>query len=82
SKFAVVGFTESLAQELAPRGVHAQAVFPGPVTTPLVDDTMLSKPFGGSIPAEHFADAVVALAHTPGDAVVVHPHILPVRQAD
>ncbi len=82
SKFGVVGFTESLAQELAPRNVQAQAVFPGPVTTPLVDETMLSRPFGGSIPAEHFAEAVVALAHSPDDTVVVHPHILPVRQTD
>ncbi len=80
SKFGVVGLTEALDKEIAPRGVRAQVVFPGPVTTPLVDDTTLAKPFGGSVTADHFAEAVVALAHQPGDAVVVHPHILPVRK--
>ena len=82
SKFGVVGLTETLALELARHGVRAQAVFPGPVTTPLVDETVLARPFGGSMPAEHFAEAVVGLANHPTDSVVVHPHILPVRQTD
>lgn len=33
SKFAVVGFSESLAQELAPAGIHVSIVEPGPYRT-------------------------------------------------
>lgn len=81
SKFGVVGLTESLASEVQAQGIQVQAVFPGPVTTPLVDETLLARPFGGSMPAEHFAQAVVELARNPGEATIVHPHMLPVRQS-
>jgi 3-oxoacyl-[acyl-carrier protein] reductase len=35
SKHAVIGFTSSLALELKPHGVRANAICPGPVATPL-----------------------------------------------
>jgi len=81
SKFGVVGFTEALAAEVASAGIRVQAIFPGPVTTPLVDQTLLARPFGGAISAEAFADAVVALLETPRDAMLIHPHVLPFRGA-
>jgi NAD(P)-dependent dehydrogenase (short-subunit alcohol dehydrogenase family) len=79
SKFAMVGLTETIAGEEAQHGIRAQVIFPGPVETPLVDQTLLARPFGGAVKAEHFADVVVFMARQPTDAVLVHPHALPFR---
>ena len=81
SKFGVVGLTESLSQEVDSKGIKVQAIFPGPVETPLVDNTMLARPFGGAITAEHFADTVMYLVTQSDDATIVHPHVLPFRGA-
>lgn len=81
SKFGVVGLTESLAEEVASCGIRVQAIFPGAVETPLVDKTMLARPFGGTITAENFASTVVRLATQSVDATVVHPHVIPFRGA-
>ena len=43
SKFGVIGFTQSIARELAPFGINVNAVCPGIVFTPLWDD--LAKVF-------------------------------------
>jgi NAD(P)-dependent dehydrogenase (short-subunit alcohol dehydrogenase family) len=44
TKFAVEGFTESMALELAPLGIHATAVEPGYFRTNFLDTTSLSCP--------------------------------------
>lgn len=78
SKFGVVGLTESLAAEVADSGLRVQAIFPGPVLTPLVAQTALLKRFHNrAISPEHFAHSVVALVDQPPDAIVIHPHLLP-----
>ncbi len=43
SKFGIIGFTQSIARELAPFGINVNAVCPGIVFTPLWDD--LAKVF-------------------------------------
>jgi len=40
SKFAVVGFTQALAKELAPYGINVNAVCPGIVDTDMMDEEL------------------------------------------
>ena len=78
SKFGVVGLTESLAAEVAACGIRVQAIFPGPVCTPLVAETALLKLFRDrAIKPEHFARSVLGLIQQPPDTVIIHPHLLP-----
>ncbi|OBH19577.1 SDR family oxidoreductase [Mycolicibacter terrae] len=39
SKWALRGLTQTVAAELAPTGIRVNAVFPGPIATPMLDDT-------------------------------------------
>jgi meso-butanediol dehydrogenase/(S,S)-butanediol dehydrogenase/diacetyl reductase len=48
SKFAVIGFTQSLAKEVAEHGIRVNAVCPGVVRTPMIDDVAAAW----EIPAE------------------------------
>jgi short-subunit dehydrogenase len=61
SKFAVVGWSEALAAEMAPFGVQVSLVNPGPVDTTFTDAR--GVPFQRSVPRpvspERIADAVV-----------------------
>jgi NAD(P)-dependent dehydrogenase (short-subunit alcohol dehydrogenase family) len=56
SKFGVIGLMESLAQELAPRGIRCNAICPGSVSGPMLyesaDDLEYSR---GAIPLGRFA---------------------------
>jgi meso-butanediol dehydrogenase/(S,S)-butanediol dehydrogenase/diacetyl reductase len=47
SKFAVVGFTQSLAQELGPRGIRVNAVCPGILATHMWTHHLASEARGG-----------------------------------
>jgi 3alpha(or 20beta)-hydroxysteroid dehydrogenase len=38
SKWALRGLTQAAAAELAPTGIRVNAVFPGPIATPMLDD--------------------------------------------
>ena len=53
TKGAIVSFTRSLSQQLAPRGIHVNAVAPGPVWTPLIPSSSppeQSAQFGTQVP--------------------------------
>lgn len=80
SKFGVTGLTEALAEEVRTAGIRVQALFPGAVDTPLVAETALTQAFGGSLPPAQVADMILYLVHQPIDAVLVHPHLLPLRR--
>ncbi|MBD0347270.1 MAG: SDR family oxidoreductase [Coleofasciculus sp. Co-bin14] len=78
SKFGMVGFTEALAEEVGAYGIRVQALFPGPVKTPLVEKTALVRRFGGRyINTATIAQTIVHLVQQPPDAIMIHPHILP-----
>jgi len=66
SKWALRGLTQNAAAELAPFGIRVNAVFPGPVATPMLDDaTQLrlaaSSAFGRIGQPGEIADAVAFL---------------------
>jgi 3alpha(or 20beta)-hydroxysteroid dehydrogenase len=43
SKWALRGLTQVAAAELAPSGIRVNAVFPGPVETPMLDETTQAR---------------------------------------
>ncbi|MDT5234578.1 MAG: 3alpha(or 20beta)-hydroxysteroid dehydrogenase, partial [Mycobacterium sp.] len=43
SKWALRGLTQVAAAELAPSGIRVNAVFPGPVETPMLDETTQTR---------------------------------------
>jgi 3-oxoacyl-[acyl-carrier protein] reductase len=78
SKFGLVGFAEAVAAEVAAHGIRVQVMLPGPVDTPLVSQTGLARPFGGSLDGTRFAAAAMYhITHQPNDSVSEHLHILP-----
>jgi 3-oxoacyl-[acyl-carrier protein] reductase len=81
SKFAVAAFSRCLAAEVAAAGIRVHAIFPGPVETPLIENTVLSAMFGGRVGAANFADAVLDLLDASTDAILSEPHVLPMRGA-
>jgi 3alpha(or 20beta)-hydroxysteroid dehydrogenase len=66
SKWALRGLTQTAAAELAPSGIRVNAVFPGPVETPMLDDATQARLAGMAVigrlgkPME-IADAVAFL---------------------
>ena len=66
SKWALRGLTQAVAAELAPAGIRVNAVFPGPIATPMLDDETQARLVATSVsgrigqPSE-VADAVAFL---------------------
>lgn len=66
SKWALRGLTQIAAAELAPSGIRVNAVFPGPVETPMLDDTTQARLAQTAVPGRlgkpmEIADAVAFL---------------------
>lgn len=64
SKWALRGLTQICAAELAPEGIRVNAVFPGPIATPMLDDatqSRLTATFGRLGQPMEVADAVAYL---------------------
>lgn len=79
AKAGVIGFTKSLAQEVAKDNVLVNAIAPGPIATPLVDGISQSwkdekakeLPLGRFGTAEEIAPTVILLASDPGGNLYV-----------
>ncbi len=66
SKWALRGLTQAAAAELAPSGIRVNAVFPGPIATPMLDEATQARlaeraPFGRIGQPREVADAVAFL---------------------
>ena len=66
SKWALRGLTQVAAAELAPSGIRVNAVFPGPIATPMLDAATQARlaenaPFGRIGEPREVADAVAFL---------------------
>jgi 3alpha(or 20beta)-hydroxysteroid dehydrogenase len=66
AKWALRGLTQATAGELAPAGIRVNAVFPGPIATPMLDDDTqarlaASSAFGRIGEPSEVADAVAFL---------------------
>ena len=78
AKAALVGFTRSLAYQLAPAGILVNAVAPGPVDTPMlrdndaaaIDAELASVRIGRFLEPEEIAATIAFLAGPGGDAFV------------
>lgn len=78
AKAALIGFTRSLAHQLAPHGVLVNAVAPGPVDTPMlrdndpgaIDAELEMVRIGRFIAPEEVAGTIAFLAGPGGDAFV------------
>lgn len=78
TKFALADYGRQLAAELAPDGIRVRTIFPGPVETPLIADTLLDGPFGGRISDESFTEALLGLVEMGRGIDLQEPHLLPV----
>ena len=80
SKFGVVGFSESLAEEVGRLGIRVQTLMPDAVDTPLWEQSGSAslKPRAMLSP-ERVADFVLYLLTLPGDTFLLNPLLYPLR---
>ena len=76
SKFAVVGFGETLREELAPEGIGVTLLFPGGMVTQHLESSVRARPAGLTATGAQDDDLTTMLAHRPvtGDDVVTPEH--------
>jgi NAD(P)-dependent dehydrogenase (short-subunit alcohol dehydrogenase family) len=74
SKFAVMGFGETLREELAPEGIGVTILFPGGMITRHLESSAQARPLDFSETGAADDDLTAMLAHQPmGDGDVVMP---------
>jgi len=81
SKFGVVGFSESLAEEVGRSGVRVQTLLPDAVDTPIWEQNGSAgfKPPQMLTP-ERVAEAILYMISLPRDTYLLNPTIYPTRQ--
>jgi len=74
SKFAVMGFGETLREELAPEGIGVTLLFPGGMTTRHLQSSASARPAALGASALRQEDVAAMLAHRPvGEGDMVSP---------
>ena len=73
TKFGVIGFTESLAEEVRRYGIRVQVVLPDVVATPLWDQNGPIPPPADALPPERVAEFITYLVTLPPDTVLFSP---------
>jgi NAD(P)-dependent dehydrogenase (short-subunit alcohol dehydrogenase family) len=81
SKFGVVGFSESLAEEVGRLGIRVQTLLPDAVDTPLWEQsgTTALRP-RDLLPPDRVAAAILYLMLLPRDTYLLNPTLFPIRQ--
>ncbi|QFS84157.1 putative oxidoreductase [Roseivivax sp. THAF40] len=77
TKFALSALGRNLNRELGDDGIRVRTVYPGSIDTPLIADTLLDGPFGGTMAPESFATALIGLTELCRGMDVTDPHLLP-----
>lgn len=80
SKFGIIGFSESLAEEVAAYGIRVQTILPDAVDTPLWDqNSPQSMRAALALPPERFAQLILHLITLPCDAFMLNTVIAPFK---
>ncbi len=79
SKFGVIGFSESLAEEVRSFGIKVQVICPGAVDTPLWQQNASINAPGHALPPERVADLIAYLVTLPADAILQNVVIMPFK---
>jgi 3-oxoacyl-[acyl-carrier protein] reductase len=80
SKFGIIGFSESLAEEVASEGVRVQTLLPDAVNTPLWEQNgsqAIKSPV--SLAPEQVAEFILYLLMLPADTYLLNPIIAPIK---
>lgn len=57
AKWAIIGFTKTLAMELGPHGIRANAICPGPVSGPRMDRVIAAQAKARGVPEQQVRDS-------------------------
>jgi len=77
SKFAVIGLTESLAEEVRPYGVRVHSLLPGNTDTPIWGQNRLLPRAAKVIPVERVAELIVFLVQSNRNSLYPEISIVP-----
>lgn len=79
SKFGVIGFTQSIAEELRPYGVRVQLVLPGSTDTPIWAQNKPVPRAANVLPVERIADLILFVLAWPENSLFEQVIIAPLR---
>jgi 3-oxoacyl-[acyl-carrier protein] reductase len=79
SKFGIIGFSESLREEVRRYGIRVQTLLPGPVDTGIWKQNLPVPPPEKVLPVRRVAENIVFLLTLPRSTMIDHPTIIPFR---